>query len=211
MPPARSQRRSRIATRSQQRHLQLPTSQPVASASAAVEPAANTNQVSALPSSLIEQLVTTITARVTDNLAPLFGNRQQSEGSSAPSDTLVESPVTTANNVVGAAVSRVTESLTGELRVDTETPSRPQQLFQSVGVALDARVPAKVKSKIWNQEYIDLGSLLVNPIQEQKYQLNVVNSSGNQPPSLCLESTSKPKRIQSAGIQLVRKEGGKHK
>ena len=195
MPPARTQRRSRVATRSQRR--QRNTNLPVASESATLEPAASTSAVAVLPSSMIEQLVTTITAKVTDNLAPLLVNQQQNQASSGPSDTLVESAVASANNVVGAAVSRVGESLSGELRVDNETTSRPQQLFQSVGVALDARVPAKLKSKIWSQDYIDLGSLLVNPIQEQKYQLNVVNGSGNQPPSLCLESTSKPKRIQT--------------
>ena len=34
---------------------------------------------------------------------------------------------------------------------------------------LNSRVPAQIKTKILNNEFIDFGTLLINPIAESKY------------------------------------------
>ena len=46
------------------------------------------------------------------------------------------------------------------------------QLFQMIRF-LNCRVPAKVKTKILNNEFIDFGTLLINPIAESKYLTEV--------------------------------------
>ena len=76
-------------------------------------------------------------------------------------------------------------------------PQVPGQLFQSVSLPVDARVSDKICSKIWNQEYVDFGSLLANLIFEQKYQITVQNTEGGPSPSLCIEPVSKLKRVVS--------------
>ena len=65
---------------------------------------------------------------------------------------------------------------------------------------MDVRVSEKIKTKIWANEYIDFGSLLVNPLFENKYQVTFQNPQGGLTPSLCLESVAKPKRINSIEV-----------
>ena len=63
----------------------------------------------------------------------------------------------------------------------------PSDPFISSSLSLDARVSEKIRAKIWNQEYVDFGSLLVNPIGQSRFQLTVSNAESGQLPSLCLE------------------------
>lgn len=47
---------------------------------------------------------------------------------------------------------------------------KPSQMFHSVGLSLDASIPEKVKTKIFNNEYIDFGVLINNHLAgEDKY------------------------------------------
>ena len=57
------------------------------------------------------------------------------------------------------------------------------------------RVSEKILAKIWNQEYV--GSLLINPIGQSRFQLTVSNAESGQLPSLCLEPAEKPRKITS--------------
>ena len=61
---------------------------------------------------------------------------------------------------------------------------------------VDARVPLKLKTKIWNNEFIDFGLLLANQFAEGKYQLTINPGDGSSP-SLALEPITKPKKIVS--------------
>ena len=61
---------------------------------------------------------------------------------------------------------------------------------------VDARVPLKLKTKIWNDEFIDFGLLLANQFAEGKYQLTLQPGDGSSP-SLALEPMTKPKKIVS--------------
>ena len=67
------------------------------------------------------------------------------------------------------------------------SPGEPSDPFISSSLSLDARVSEKIRAKIWNQEYVDFGSLLVNPIGQSRFQLTVSNAESGQLPSLCLE------------------------
>ncbi len=58
----------------------------------------------------------------------------------------------------------------------------PQQPFHSTSLLLDAWVPVKIKAKIWNEEFVDLGALVSNPDPNT---------------SLVLEPTAKSKRMKS--------------
>ena len=73
---------------------------------------------------------------------------------------------------------------------------QPQQKFTSIGINLGARVSAKLKSKIWANEYIDFGALLtVAPLQE-KYALSMSSTAGNSgKPELTFEQSNSPKKV----------------
>lgn len=62
---------------------------------------------------------------------------------------------------------------------------------------IDAHVTDKLKAKIWNEEYIDFGTFLANPVLENKFNITVGNVESGPVPSLCLEPVSKPKQITS--------------
>ena len=55
-------------------------------------------------------------------------------------------------------------------------------------------MPVKLTSKIWNEEFIDFGSLLVNPVWDGKFQLIVQNIEGDLSPSLAIELLAKPRK-----------------
>ena len=77
------------------------------------------------------------------------------------------------------------------------SPGEPSDPFISSSLSIDARVCEKIRAKIWNQECVDFGSLLVNPIGESRFQLTVSNAASGQLPSLCLEPAEKPRKITS--------------
>jgi hypothetical protein len=56
---------------------------------------------------------------------------------------------------------------------------------------LDARVPDKIKEKIWREEFVDFGVLLSNPDPTARYKINVRPSDAGRPASLVLEQTAK--------------------
>ena len=94
-----------------------------------------------------------------------------------------------------SSVANAANSLTG---VAVQAPlEMPGQLFQSAGLPVDACVSEKLRAKIWSNEYIDFGSLLTNPVFKNQYRLTFQGTDSGPVTSLCLETVSKPKKIQS--------------
>ena len=77
------------------------------------------------------------------------------------------------------------------------SPGEPSDPFISSSLSIDARVSEKIRTKIWNHEYVDFGSLLVKPATQSRYQVTVSSADSGQPPSLCLEPAEKPRKISS--------------
>ena len=65
-----------------------------------------------------------------------------------------------------------------------------------------ARVPAKIRSKIIQNEFVEFGSLLVNPAFEDKFRITLQPSQEGSSPSLALEPVNKAKRITSIDVWL---------
>jgi hypothetical protein len=57
-------------------------------------------------------------------------------------------------------------------------------------------ITTKLKNKIWNEEYVDFGSLLSNPgAVDTKFQLSVKTSNDGLHPSLSLWPVHKPQNV----------------
>ena len=70
----------------------------------------------------------------------------------------------------------------------------------SVTLPIDARIPAKIWSKIIPNEFVDFGSLLVNPAFEDKFRITLQPSQEGSSASLALEPVNKAKRITSIDV-----------
>ena len=104
------------------------------------------------------------------------------------------------DTVVQGSVAATQSALSGELPVIN--PVLPAQLFSSPSLPIDARVSDKLRSKIWNNEFIEFGVLLTNPIAESKYQVTISSSARGPVPSLCLEPVNKSRKILSIATWL---------
>ena len=100
-----------------------------------------------------------------------------------------------ADTVVQSLVAATQSALSGELPVIN--PVLPAQLFSSPSLPIDARVSDKLRSKIWNNEFIEFGVLLTNPMAESQYQVTISSSEKGPFPSLCLEPVNKSRKILS--------------
>ena len=155
--------------------------------------AQNTVPVPAQPASASEQ-PTDLAPVQPPSLAPT----QQLSSPSSVEPRLSEVPVCSLGTAaVTSSVNSIHSHLTGELNPPSSLPS---SLFTSSALPVDARVSEKLKSKIWANEYIDFGSLLVNPLFENKYHVTFQNPPRGLTPSLSLESVVKPKRINSIEV-----------
>lgn len=135
------------------------------------------------PFALFDQLVQRVAAEVTSQLqrAPRLPAVQEPQvpsplptalpslaGTTAVKKLTTEVPVASSSPVgnplavdqVTQVVQSVHSSLAGE------SPStgafQPKDIFASINLPVDARVPLKVKTKIWNNEFIDFCLLLAN-------------------------------------------------
>ena len=164
-----------------------------------------------LPPGAMEQLVSTVTAEVTKSLLPYLSQSPAATLPGVPrADPVPMQHLTEAAlgaQAVGSAAAVVQDALqsahamvTGEPLSSSHTPPMPQVIFQSVNMPVDARVPAKIRTKIWNNEYIEFGSLLLNPVLDGKMQINIQSAEGSNLPSLSLEPVSKPKKITSIDV-----------
>lgn len=128
----------------------------------------------ALPPELIAQLVTLVTTEVTKNIqamlpttAVISRSQQQNNGpNQTKTQSCTELPVVDAITEAGDTVQQVVNSahstLSGESQSLSTRPQLPSNVFTSVTLPVDAMVFMKLKTKIWIEEYIVFGALLVN-------------------------------------------------
>ena len=196
MPPKRSTRRSAASAKppaaKKQKRGRQPTAVDAGTEEAHPEPAAveMSPAANALPPELINQLVT----RVADEVS----RRMSTTSGVLPTpDVLAEVPfqeaLPSSSSLVQDSIATVQTTLTGE-NLGPKQPL-PDQLFVSSSLPLDARVSDKVRAKIWNNEYVDFGTLIANPELENKYSVTVGHAESGSMPSLCLEPVSRPKKI----------------
>ena len=216
MPPRRSQRQKRpsaealeaivAAPQRQARRVAQDSAEQGPSGSGAVVPpvvppgSGSDGALGNVSPAFLDQLVARVTAEVTKQLQPLMATAgsqhsiptrvTQENGTSNSGSGPVEVPV------VEDAVRAVGSTLAGEGGM-LSGAAKPNEVFTSVNLPVDARVPAKIKTKIWQEEFIDFGSLLVQPHLDEKFQITIHNSKEGSSPSLALEPLNKAKRITS--------------
>lgn len=171
----------------------------------------------AFPPALFDQLVQRVAAEVTRQLQPASFLPAVQEpqvpspapaafpnlaGTTAVQQLTTEVPVVSYSPVGNpSAVDQVTQVVQSvHSSLAGESPSsgalQPEDIFTSVNLPVDARLPLKLKTKIWNNGFIDFGLLLANQFAEGKYQLTINPGDGSSP-SLALEPITKPKKIVS--------------
>lgn len=205
------------------------TLSPVQSQPLPVAPA--TDQLAGLTSPETDQLVSRVTDEVTKRLQPFLSNLRSivHQAQSPPSTSSQAPPVSlsvdqstssqpSGHNIqrvqghaaiqdtvevpaVHDGVQSVLASLSGEQNLPPGT-QRPNDVFLSVNLPIDARIPAKIRSRIIQNEFVDFGSLLVHPAFEDKFRITLQPSQEGSSPSLALEPVNKAKRITSIDVWL---------
>ena len=88
---------------------------------------------------------------------------------------------------------------TGSNKADTpatKAGNQPRQIFTSIAINLGAGVSAKLKAKIWANEYIDFGALLSVSPPREKFALSMASTGGpSSQPHLTLEPCNTPKKV----------------
>ena len=164
---------------------------------------------------ILQTLVSTVAAEVTRQMATMLPAQVPSP---VPTPAVPAVPVMATeprpsqtsssnaaevNNLVTGAIAAAHAGISGEPQLlptiispISASSVEPTQLFHSAGLAIDLRVSAKLKGKIWDEEFIDFGSLLSNSTNgNDKYQLSFLSSNGGLPASFCLEPAAMPKKI----------------
>ena len=170
----------------------------------------NTPSDPVLPAGFLDQVVARVTTEVTRHLQPLLSSAffttrsqhgppaSQAPGFVQPSVLATASQGQTEVPVVGhliqQAVTSVQLDLSGEQGLFPSLP-RPQDPFTSINLPVVARVAMKLKTKICQHEYIDFGSLLVNPTLDGNFQLTIQKSTKGLSPTLALEPLNRLKKI----------------
>ena len=208
VPPARRPRRARVprssGTTSTVRSLGSATPAPAAPLQA---------PASVLTPQQIQEIVSTVTIEVTrrlQNAATPVPGVDNVPWSSSAAAAVTESPIvqapehvatpttTVAQRAVQNALGSAHAASSGETNPTMLAPHssciQPTQDFQSISLPIDCRISVKLKNKIWNDEYINFGSLLGNPMSENKFQLSFSASDTGLPPSLSVEPMSKSKK-----------------
>ena len=179
MPPKRQKRPSlppaTAPRQSKRRTERVATETPHAPPSSTPEPV--------IPEAIISTIVQRVTEQVTTQL-------RQQQPVAGPSSEL-SPPCTLSEVPISSVLGDVTTHVTG---------TNPRDLFQSSTLSIDAKVTNKLKEKIWCNEFIDFGSLLVNPIMANKFHLTIHNVADSQTPALSFEPNAKPKKVSSIEI-----------
>jgi hypothetical protein len=114
-----------------------------------------------------------------------------SSSPSGPAASVTESPIVRISEHVATPPTAVTQLL-AQLAVSNALGSahatisgetflapnsshvQPTQEYHSISLPIDCRISIKLKNKIWNDEYFDFGSLLSNPMSDNKFQLSFI-------------------------------------
>lgn len=136
---------------------------------------------------MVQGIAKPVSQAVVQSLTPFMVSDQ-----SASASTLTETDATVQGSVASVSHTLSGESLTGVALAQPH--DRPRDIFTSMSLPIDARVTAKLKAKIWANEFINFEQLItVTPIEE-KFNISV-NTSKDSPgqPTLCLEPLQKSK------------------
>ncbi|XP_048580122.1 uncharacterized protein LOC125561066 [Nematostella vectensis] len=142
-----------------------------------------------IPESVIQEVVQRVTAELSKQLLPCpsTSTQHQVDHNSRPSEVIVEE-----------AIAAARAAHTGQPAMQGTGPAAmPGNLFSSPSLPVDARVSDKLKAKIWQNEFVEFGLLLANPILEGKYQLTLSASQNGAMPALNVEPVSKTKKYLS--------------
>ena len=139
---------------------------------------------------------------------PLQRVKRRSGADNGNGSASAEQPYLAAEALLGQPASQAATLSQGQSHGVTATvqqnllpgTQRPNDVFMSVNLPIDARVPAKIRSKIIQNEFVDFGSLLVHPAFEDKFHINLQPSQEGSSPSLSLEPLNKTKHITSIDV-----------
>ena len=147
-------------------------------------------QQTAEPVNIVD-LTSVVTLAVTEALKAV-GVGQTTPLSSPPTVNPSPGPVDASATVETATAAEIASisSLSAGMSISNSNDKPSEVNFTSVAIDLEARVSAKLKAKIWADEYIDFGALLSSFPDDDKFILSFNNDGKS--PSLCLEP-SKPK------------------
>uniref|UniRef100_A0A8W8JFT3 Uncharacterized protein n=1 Tax=Magallana gigas TaxID=29159 RepID=A0A8W8JFT3_MAGGI len=137
---------------------------------------------SSSPSTISPEILETITKEVTEKVTA-----NPKEGISNMFNALQPTAITSQGSIACASstysnINRdnaIQETVEAAIvnQSDKITSGRSSSGFVSTSVSIEARVPDKLKSKIWSKQYVDCGSLLLRNKQgKEKLPLQVENS-----------------------------------
>jgi hypothetical protein len=149
--------------------------------------------VQQLDPELVQSIVYTVAAEVTRQLAatlpaltsPTDGFPATRSVSATPEPaeerrlSAPPLPASSATTLVEGAIAAAHSRIAGApqllpTNVIPPSVSTPSNIFLSASLPTDSQISSKIKEKIWNEEFVDFGSLLSNQEQEI-YQISVQN------------------------------------
>lgn len=150
-----------------------------------IEVAATIARPEGLPSAMVSSIVAAVQTALREN--------SESSTNEAPHSANV-------CNVVNDAVQHDVASITRPAQSGSEIlPLAP--LFASIGVPLGSRLSARIKNKIWSDEFINFGSLLDTSPNPDKFSLSIsappVASAGSETPNFTFEPVNNAKKLTS--------------
>ena len=156
-------------------------------------PEAQPLQGTAMMQCNVQALTSAIAAAVSKAVKEAMTSQQQADHTST-ADRQVE-------QIIDGETASITQGMQGTNPQMSSVSGQsggeqPQQIFTSIGINLGARVSAKLKSKIWANEYIDFGALLTVAPPREKYALSMYSTAGNSgKPELTFEPSNSPKKV----------------
>ena len=140
-------------------------------------------------------LVSSVTTAVTQQLSALLPSPSAAHSTNSQSSSTTYPVVQSISSDRAATLVQDTlgdlhSTLSGQRRPFNLTEQLSTHTFHSASLPLDARVPDKIKEKIWREEFVDFGVLLSNPDPTARYELNVRPSPAGLPACLLLEPTA---------------------
>lgn len=139
-------------------------------------------QQSSSPSTISPEILETITKEVTEKVtANLKEEISNMFNALQPTAITSQGSIACASNI-NSNINRdnaIQETVEAAIvnQSDKITSGRSGSVFVSTSVSIEARVPDKLKSKIWSKQYVDFGSLLHRNKQgKEKLSLQVENS-----------------------------------
>ena len=166
------------------------------------QPSVQNRQVSsgpASPSSALPDLVPSLSSVISNTVIQSLtaaGIIPAGETSSEPVTAVQGSVAQVVNDLTGEGHSHNSSNIFHTILDRSETDIRPEKVHSLISVPLSSRVPDKIQSKIWANEYVDLGILLCSLPNDPKYNFTVKSAQSNHP-VVSLEPVQNTKRIST--------------